>query len=101
MKQLTRDHVSRIASRARALGEPTRVRILGVLARGEQAVGHIANAIDTEQSTVSKHLQVLFNAGLVQRRRAASTVLYSIASRKLLDWVRFLSVRTITSAPRR
>ncbi len=101
MKQLSPDHVSRIASRARALGEPTRVRILTVLARGEQPVGHIATAIDTQPSTVSKHLQVLFNAGLVQRRRAASTVLYSISSRKLLDWVQFLSERTIINAPRR
>ena len=101
MKPLTHDHVSRVANRARALGEPTRVRILGVLARGAQPVGHIATALDTQQSTVSKHLQVLFNAGLVQRRRAASTVIYSIASRRLLDWVRFLSVRTIATASRR
>ena len=95
MKRLSHEHVSRIASRARALGEPTRVRILDVLARGEQPAGHIASALSSQQSTVSKHLQVLFNAGLVQRRRSASAVIYSIASPKLLNWCRYLGTRTL------
>jgi DNA-binding transcriptional ArsR family regulator len=101
MKSLSHEHVSRIANRARALGEPTRVRILTVLARGEQPVGHIAAAIDTQQSTVSKHLQVLFNAGLVQRRRSASTVLYSLSSPALVEWVRYLGLRTLAAHRRR
>jgi DNA-binding transcriptional ArsR family regulator len=37
----------------------------------------VASALSIQQSTVSKHLQVLFNAGLVDRRRAANTVIYS------------------------
>src|SRR5919108_5826991 len=90
MKQWSNDHVSRIASRARALGEPTRLRILSVLSRGEQPVGHIASTLNTEQSTISKHLQVLFHAGLVQRRRSASAVIYSISSPELLKWIQFL-----------
>jgi DNA-binding transcriptional ArsR family regulator len=95
MKNLSQEHVARIASRARALGEPTRVRILDVLARGEQPVGHIADAVESQQSTVSKHLQVLFQAGLVQRRRVASAVIYSLSSRELLEWVRYLSSRKL------
>lgn len=91
MKNLSQAQVSRVASRARALGEPTRVRIVEMLARGEQAVGQIAAALDTQQSTVSKHLQVLFQAGLVDRRREASKVIYSIASRNIVEWVRYLS----------
>jgi DNA-binding transcriptional ArsR family regulator len=71
MKGLSGTTVSRIAGRGRALGEPTRVRILGVLARGELTVGHIADAIGSRQSTASKHLQILFNAGLLNRRRSA------------------------------
>jgi DNA-binding transcriptional ArsR family regulator len=95
MKRLSQEHVNRIASRARALGEPTRVRILDVLARGEQSVGHIAAAIDSQQSTVSKHLQVLYHAGLVERRRSASEVIYSITSSEIFDWIQYLSTRSL------
>ena len=101
MRALTRDHVSRVASRARALGEPTRVRILAVLARGGQPVGQIAAAVASQQSTVSKHLQVLFNAGLVERQRSASTVIYSIASPRILECVELLARRTLPGDVRR
>ena len=90
MKRLTDQQISLIAARSRALGEPTRVRILEVLAQGEQPVGVIAAAVDSLQSTVSKHLQVLFHAGLVERRRSASAVIYSIADPELLEYCRYL-----------
>jgi DNA-binding transcriptional ArsR family regulator len=70
--------------------------MLEVLARGEQAVGQLAAALDMQQSTASKHLQVLFRAGLVMRRRAASTVIYSIATAELLDWCRYLGTRQLS-----
>jgi DNA-binding transcriptional ArsR family regulator len=95
MNSLRREHLTLIASRARAMGEPTRLRILEVLERGEQAVGHIAQALTTQQSTVSRHLQVLYQAGLVHRRREASAVIYSIASHDLLPWLRYLGHRQL------
>jgi len=98
MKVGARATVLRVASRGRALGEPTRVRILAVLARAEQTVGHIADAIDSEQSTVSKHLQVLFNAGLVERRRLGSAVIYSLASPYVIECIRLLG--TASGKPR-
>jgi DNA-binding transcriptional ArsR family regulator len=90
MKILSDANEQIIANRARALGDPTRVRILSVLARGEQAVGQIAEASATRQSTASKHLQVLFHAGLVQRRRDASAVFYSVSSADVLRVCRLL-----------
>src|SRR5215204_4692838 len=84
------EHIDLIAARARALGDATRVRILAVLGRGEQAVGQIADAARTQQSTASKHLQVLFHAGLVQRRRSAATVIYRLTAPDLLKWLRYL-----------
>jgi DNA-binding transcriptional ArsR family regulator len=92
MRRLSDEHVTLIARRARALGDPTRVRILDVLGRNEQPVGQIATALDSQQSTISKHLQVLFHAGLVDRRRAASTVIYSIADPELLEWCRYMGL---------
>ncbi len=92
MRGLSGTMVSRIAGRGRALGEPTRVRILDVLTRGELTVGHIADAIGSQQSTASKHLQVLFNAGLVNRRRSASAVIYSLASPHIVECIRLLGL---------
>jgi DNA-binding transcriptional ArsR family regulator len=95
MNVFSDEDIDLIAARSRALGDTTRVRILAVLSRGEQAVGQIAEAAGTLQSTASKHLQVLFHAGLVQRRRDASTVIYSIASDRLLPWLRALATRPL------
>ena len=90
MKRLTDEQVGLVARRARALADGTRVRILDVLGRAEQPVGQIAAALDSQPSTISKHLQVLFHADLVHRRRAASTVIYSVADQEILDWCRYL-----------
>ena len=95
MRHLSDDQVALVAGRSRALGDATRVRILAMLSRGEQAVGQLAEALGTQQSTISKHLQVLFHAGLVHRRREASTVFYAVASTELMAWFRLLSTRQL------
>ena len=100
MKQLSGEQIDLVTTRARALGDATRVRILLALGRGEKAVGQIADLTGTQQSTVSKHLQVLFHAGLVQRRRSAATVYYWLASPQLLDWVRYLGASRPKRLPR-
>ena len=101
MKTLSTERMNLIANRARALADPTRVRILSVLENGEQPVGHIAAAADTRQSTASKHLQVLFHAGLVQRRRDASAVIYWLSSTELPRWCRFLATRRLDARRKR
>lgn len=101
MNVFSDEEIAVVAARSRALGDITRVRILLALSRGEQAVGQIAHLVGTPQSTASKHLQVLFQSGLVQRRRDASTVMYSLAARTLLRWLRALAPRDLGPAPRR
>jgi DNA-binding transcriptional ArsR family regulator len=98
MRRLSREHVSLIASRAHALAEPARVRMIETLSRGDQAVGQLATALGMQQSTASKHLQVLYRAGLVERRRVASAVIYSVAATELLDWCRYLGHRQLANA---
>ena len=91
MKRLSDEQTGLIVERARALGDPTRVRIIDLLASAEQPVGQIASALACEPSMISKHLQVLFRAGLVVRRRSASAVIYTIASDELSEWCRYLA----------
>jgi len=92
MRALSGEVVARVAARARAFGDPTRVRILAALTPRALAVGSIARSIHAPQSTVSKHLQILFNAGLVERRREASTVIYSIVSPDIAECLRLLGL---------
>jgi DNA-binding transcriptional ArsR family regulator len=79
-----------IALRAHALTDATRIRILAVLARADLPVGKIAATLALEPSTISKHLQVLYRAGFVERRRSASMVIYSLLDPRVLEWCRYL-----------
>ena len=56
-----------------ALADPTRRAILARLSLGEATVMELAVPFDMKQPSVSKHLKVLENAGLISRRREAQT----------------------------
>ncbi|HHX63966.1 MAG TPA: winged helix-turn-helix transcriptional regulator [Chloroflexi bacterium] len=64
---------------AKAISDPTRVRILKMLQLGELCVCHITEVLGLSQSTVSKHLAVLRNAGLVNDRKEGLWVYYRLA----------------------
>lgn len=68
-----------IARRFRLLGEPFRLRLLQSLERGELTVGEVVRRLDGNQSNVSKHLQLLHEAGMVSRRREGNSIYYRIA----------------------
>ncbi len=68
-----------VARRFRTLGEPYRLRILQELEAGEKSVGELVAALDGNQPNVSKHLQILFDAGLIGRRREGTSIFYAIS----------------------
>ena len=69
----------RVALRFAALGEPTRLRLVRELARREEAaVQELAAAVGAPIPNISKHLNVLYNAELVERRREGTRVLYRL-----------------------
>ena len=80
-----------------AIAEPRRRHILEFIAGEERSVGEIADALELGQPSVSKHLQVLFREGLVERRRDASTVFYSLVDDGVVDWCRYFAGRQIRS----
>ena len=71
--------IALVARRFRMLGEPFRLRLLQVLESGERTVGDLVIALDGNQPNVSKHLQMLHDAGIVSRRREGTSVYYGIA----------------------
>ncbi len=68
-----------VARRFRTLGEPYRLRILQELEAGERSVGDLVAALDGNQPNVSKHLQILSDAGLIDRRREGTSIFYAIS----------------------
>ncbi|MDO8839881.1 MAG: metalloregulator ArsR/SmtB family transcription factor [Parvibaculum sp.] len=64
----------------RAAGEPTRLRLLALLARGELTVTELTQILRQSQPRVSRHLKLLCEAGLLERFREGSWVFYRLAS---------------------
>jgi DNA-binding transcriptional ArsR family regulator len=68
-----------VARRFQVLGEPCRLRILGAIQDGAKTVGEIVDEVGGSQPNISKHLQVLYDAGLVGRQRRGNNILYDIS----------------------
>lgn len=68
-----------IVAFAKALADPTRVRILGALRGQELCVCELVDALAVPQSTLSTHLQVLRAVGLVQVQRRHKWAYYRLA----------------------
>jgi DNA-binding transcriptional ArsR family regulator len=79
-----------VARRFRVLGEPFRLRLLQQLERGEHTVGELVDVLEASQSNVSKHLQLLYDAGLVTRRRDGNSILYSIGDSLVFELCRLV-----------
>ena len=72
----------------KALGDPTRLKILKlIITKGNNlCVGKIANVLDVSQPAVSQHLKVLKNAGLVEADRQGFHVHYQVVKNSLDDF---------------
>ncbi len=75
---LSVEALSLVAGRFRALGDPSRLRILNLLMQGESSVQELVEATGFEQPNVSRHLSVLRREGIVERRAEGNRALYSI-----------------------
>jgi len=70
--------VELIARRFRVIGDPMRIRILNELRTGELSVSELVARTGGGQQNVSKHLGVLHEARIVERRKQGIQALYSI-----------------------
>ena len=66
----------------RSMSNDRRLRILMLLRSREMAVGEIAKQVNLSQSALSQHLAILRSDGLVNTRRQAQSIFYSLASDK-------------------
>lgn len=71
--------VQQVADYFSVLSEPMRLRILNLLRDGEKCVQDLVEATETSQANVSKHLKVMLQAGILNRRSEGTSAFYSVA----------------------
>ena len=85
---LTADQAERISPLLKALADPVRLRLLSLVASradGEACVCDLNDAFDLSQPTISHHLKVLHESGLLDREKRGVWVYYRIDARALED----------------
>ena len=73
--------MDQLLSGLRAVGEPTRLRLVALCAHGELSVSELTQILGQSQPRVSRHLKLLVEAGLLERFREGAAVYYRIADR--------------------
>ncbi len=80
--------VDALAETFRALGDPTRVRVLDALSHGELCVCDLASLLSLSQSATSHQLRLLRTLRLVRPRRAGRMVFYALDDRHIVTLFR-------------
>ena len=62
------------------LATPMRLRILSALCREEKSVSELLSEIETTQPNLSQHLNVLYRAGVLAKRKSGTQVIYRVQS---------------------
>ena len=70
------------------LATPLRLRILNAICNQERSVGDIIDAVESTQPNVSQHLKVLYQAGIVAKRRMGNSVYYRVRSERAVQLCR-------------
>ncbi|WGI18110.1 metalloregulator ArsR/SmtB family transcription factor [Methanonatronarchaeum sp. AMET-Sl] len=81
----------------KALGNETRLRILGHLLEQEHCVCDFETKVDKDQTTISRHLKILVEAGILEKERDGRYVVYKIRNGDLKETLRTLGVDRVES----
>lgn len=84
-KKLSDRGLQLVARRFKVLSEPARLKLLMALEQGEQHVSALIELTGLTQGNVSKHLGILMEAGMVDRRKQGLNAFYFIADQQILD----------------
>ncbi len=74
------------------LSDPTRLRILSSLCPGERPVHEVVDYVGLTQANISRHLNILYRANVVGRRREGNLVFYRVVDPNFVDILRTVSV---------
>lgn len=74
-----------LADRFQALADPTRLRIIALLRLMELSVGELAQVLGQSQPRVSRHLKILADVGVLERRKEGSWVFLTLADAEKVE----------------
>jgi len=74
------------------LSEPTRLKIIHALCNGEKSVNDIVDEVASTQSNISRHLNLMYRAGVLQRRKEGTLVLYQVKEPTVVELCRTVCV---------
>ena len=83
------DELERLSIIYKVLGDPSRLKIVMALRRGEMCVCDLAALLDVSESAVSHQLRLLRTMGLVVNRREGTVLYYRPADRRLIELISF------------
>ena len=75
----------------KALGHPGRLLMVDELSRGERCVCELAELVGSEMATVSRHLSVLRNAGIVEGEKRGAQVFYKLKTPCVMNFFQCVS----------
>ena len=87
MKSMIKPQHEARAKIIKAMAHPSRLFIIEELSKHECCVGELTEMIGADASTVSKHLSVLKNAGLVTDEKRANSIFYSLRCPCIMDFM--------------
>jgi len=79
----------------KALADETRMKIVQCLLEGERCACAIVPAIGKAQPTVSQHLKILEEAGVLESRRKGINIWYKISSDEVIQIMKILNIQKI------
>ena len=83
------DEVFELAAEVfRVMSAPMRLKIISCLCNGERNVTQLLEAIDTTQPNMSQHLNTLYQAGVIGRRREGVQIFYRIINDRVVTLCR-------------
>src|SRR5512145_1446369 len=87
MKESIRPRYEARAKILKAMAHPSRLLIIEELKKQERCVNELTEMVGADTSTVSKHLSVLKNAGLVTDEKRANCIYYTLRCTCILDFI--------------
>ncbi len=78
------ENYKQLAESLKALGHPIRLQIIAGLIKNECNVTQIQQSIGVPQSTISQHLKILKNAGIIEGRREGTNICYKVIN----NWIK-------------
>ena len=90
----SQENFERAAELFSVLSTPVRLQIIGELCQSERNVTHLLGTIEVSQPNMSRHLNVLYQAGVVSKRRSGAQVFYRIANDSVVSICKAVCLQT-------